>query len=614
MELSSAQKEIATAGVDNRLLVLAGPGTGKTHTLLQRLIHLVEVEGLHPRSELLVLSFSRAAVAEIRARLARLAADSGGTGPPFINIHTFDSFATRLLSALEEDLDLSGKSYDARIALAVQRIEDPDSASSEALSSIRHIVVDEIQDLVGVRARLVLGLLKRVGGGFTLLGDPGQAIYDYLVARPGDGPTATEFLKTVQTVYADGLSTRSLGHNYRARGSSTNVAAQTRALVVAEQEPDPESLVRLRRLVSELPAAGSLDTPVGLNQPGVAQGTAILCRTNADVLFTCQALRAQAIPGVIPTRAEEQGLPPWIGRILSTHTTPRMTEGEFLKRWQTLVGGRASLSPETAWHALLIAEGRGRADLDCQLLRRQLARGLDWAFESEALALEHTIPVQTIHGSKGREFDRVAIVPPEPRASRNADPIEEARVLYVAATRARDTLLRLDRQGMPVQYGRTNPSGRTRLCGQSGSDRHDMEVGVDGDVLSAGFVSAGLFNDSRLAMQAQEALWRRAEPGSTVGLRRVTSGGEARYAIMLYGEKRTIPIGLMDPAFGADLSAHSRAVELDGRARLRSEYTGLFVVERQTVVIAPGATGISEPFATSGFGLGVSIKGTIQVR
>jgi len=51
------------------LLVLAGPGTGKTTTLVEAVVHRVEHDGLTP-DQVLVLTFSRRAAAALRARIA----------------------------------------------------------------------------------------------------------------------------------------------------------------------------------------------------------------------------------------------------------------------------------------------------------------------------------------------------------------------------------------------------------------------------------------------------------------------------------------------------------------------------------------------------------------
>ena len=64
----------------------------------------------------------------------------------------------------------------------------------------------EIEDLVGVRAELVLALVRRLhanGGAVCLLGDPAQAIYDFQASD--SDITSAEFLNRVQSI---------LGANY----------------------------------------------------------------------------------------------------------------------------------------------------------------------------------------------------------------------------------------------------------------------------------------------------------------------------------------------------------------------------------------------------------------
>lgn len=72
--LNERQRHAATC-TDQRLLVLAGPGTGKTHTLIARIRHLLEGDtGDRPRpgadpASLLVVTFTRRAAQELKDRL-----------------------------------------------------------------------------------------------------------------------------------------------------------------------------------------------------------------------------------------------------------------------------------------------------------------------------------------------------------------------------------------------------------------------------------------------------------------------------------------------------------------------------------------------------------------
>ena len=73
--LNPAQREAVVHGVSERapgppLLVIAGAGSGKTHTLAHRVAHLV-VSGADPR-RILLLTFTRRAAAEMSRRVERL--------------------------------------------------------------------------------------------------------------------------------------------------------------------------------------------------------------------------------------------------------------------------------------------------------------------------------------------------------------------------------------------------------------------------------------------------------------------------------------------------------------------------------------------------------------
>ncbi len=74
------------------LLVLAGPGTGKTTTIVESVIARLTGEAPIPPERVLVLTFSRGAAAELRSRIV---ARSPGVVAPVVS--TFHAFAWRLL-------------------------------------------------------------------------------------------------------------------------------------------------------------------------------------------------------------------------------------------------------------------------------------------------------------------------------------------------------------------------------------------------------------------------------------------------------------------------------------------------------------------------------------
>ena len=86
--LNQAQRQAATH-VEGPLLVLAGPGSGKTRVVTHRIAHLISV-GV-PAHQIVALSFTNKAADEMRRRV------TGLVGPQPVEMGTFHRFAARLL-------------------------------------------------------------------------------------------------------------------------------------------------------------------------------------------------------------------------------------------------------------------------------------------------------------------------------------------------------------------------------------------------------------------------------------------------------------------------------------------------------------------------------------
>src|SRR5680860_1186218 len=74
------------------LLVLAGPGTGKTTTLIEAVVDRIDNRGFKP-DEALVLTFSRKAADELKSRIAARLGRTTSTTPAM----TFHSFCYALV-------------------------------------------------------------------------------------------------------------------------------------------------------------------------------------------------------------------------------------------------------------------------------------------------------------------------------------------------------------------------------------------------------------------------------------------------------------------------------------------------------------------------------------
>lgn len=98
-ELDPSQREAAYAP-RGPLLVEAGPGTGKTRTLVARVLYLLEQA--QPPESVLALTFSNRAAEELRERVAQVAPEAA----PRIWMGTFHSFGLELLRKYGERLGL----------------------------------------------------------------------------------------------------------------------------------------------------------------------------------------------------------------------------------------------------------------------------------------------------------------------------------------------------------------------------------------------------------------------------------------------------------------------------------------------------------------------------
>ena len=105
----------AAETLDGPLLIVAGPGSGKTRTLTHRLAHLIRARGVAPE-RCLALTFTRRAADEMRERLHALLPDAARTIPLF----TFHAFG---MTILREHWNAAGLQRGFRVASDAERHE-----------------------------------------------------------------------------------------------------------------------------------------------------------------------------------------------------------------------------------------------------------------------------------------------------------------------------------------------------------------------------------------------------------------------------------------------------------------------------------------------------------
>lgn len=423
VELNDEQRAVVEAPIEERLLVTAGAGQGKTEVVAARIGHLVDEESLSASTEVLVLSFSRAAVQAVRSRLdLREVAQA--------NVRTFDSLAGRLL--VEAEIEPVG-TFEARIRQATKYLTESEEMPFE-LDSLRHIIMDEVQDLVGDRADFVIALLRRLDPevGLTALGDPLQGIYEFQLK---ESKSKTSSIEVFDALLADlGARMVGLGANYRARGVDPKRVLEL-GVKLRGQFKIEKAKALLDDFDAELVNLGEIEDWADMLESGNAS-TAVLCATNGEVFRVSRYLNEVGIKHVVRRPAQDFGAAKWVAIALGDLSRPVVARLDVEAALEHVVGSDKAAD---CWFLLKNAEGdfRNRNVLNISRLRSLVRSG--------AIPLTLTEPdssdvvVSTVHRAKGLEFERVLLVNPA-YVRKDEDPWAAIRSRYVGLSRARDEL------------------------------------------------------------------------------------------------------------------------------------------------------------------------------
>ncbi|MEU8506051.1 UvrD-helicase domain-containing protein [Streptomyces brevispora] len=594
--LTAPQQAVVDQPWDARVLVTAGAGAGKTYTLVRRLDVLVEREELEA-GEILVLSFSRAAVRELTKRIERHAAAAQR-----IRVQTFDSWASALLHRAYPDVDWGTYTFDGRIEAATEAIDKGAVEGGEYVPA--HVVIDEVQDLVGVRREMVEALLDRFqeNSGFTMVGDSAQAVYGFQVSDPEQRAEETDrFLEWVRATFGEDLVELHLGDNFRARSKVARMAlpygAQLQGLPrdrAAAADEAERIHGDLRTLLLSTPNFGSLDDEFVLAAlRDYPDTTSVLCRDNGQALTLSGILAAADVPHTLQRSARERSAPVWIAELLASTGSTNLTRERFEELLVDLQIPIGSM-PEALWRSVRkVARGRGRGSVDVVALHGALAEG---RLPDELTAAQpSSLVISTMHRAKGLEFDRVLIVEPrvlkEPTPVRKKkhdyDPAAEARLLYVAMTRTRDDLYVLDAPNSWLirkdkRIDRWYLGGRSTWARNGieliGSDvSHEQPPGTEGFQQNTAELWRHLLTDVAIGSEAELVLLH----GIPVG-----SDQSPPYAVVVGGRQ----VAVVSERFRTDLHRLLRRTSYSDVDRWPPLITGLRVDCVESVAGSPAAT------------------------
>lgn len=227
-------QQSAVVNEKNQLLIVAGPGSGKTTVLTQRIVHLINYKNIAPQN-CLAITFTRKAAQEMRERLAKLLNGNAKS----VNIHTFHSLC---FSILKENYEKAGLNenfivmseqekslckdeiilekalgFDDLILLSVKLLTEDENILNIYRNRFKYTFVDEYQDIDENQYKLIR-LLVPDNGNIFVIGDPNQAIYGF---RGGDA----KFFNNFTEDYPD-AQIINLKNNYRSTNSIVDASNQ----------------------------------------------------------------------------------------------------------------------------------------------------------------------------------------------------------------------------------------------------------------------------------------------------------------------------------------------------------------------------------------------------
>ncbi|HDN9013983.1 TPA: RecQ family ATP-dependent DNA helicase [Aeromonas salmonicida] len=475
------QEQIVQAPPEQNLLVLAGPGSGKSKVIIHRCAYLMRVKQVAP-SKIMLLCYNHNAAMSLRRRLTELLGHDGAR----VSVFTFHGLAMSLTgnavqNRTSDDIDFTTIIDDAIKLLRGEQSQlglELEEQREKLLGGLQFLLVDEYQDIDEQQYQLIAALVGKSEEDeearlhLMAVGDDDQSIYAFREAN-------VSFIRRFEQDY--NAQTHYLTWNYR----STNHIIETANQLIEhnlDRMKRSHPIVIDERRKMEVPGGAweGLETARGKvivqsctdaaqqaaeivrhialirekDPTCLLESIAVLARNGLDkeeLAWVRSALADAAIPCRF-TLDREHGFPIHRCREILRYQNWLHQQGHALLTAQQLAAPLPPFAQANRWEALLYdliaqwQESQGEQALSAHYFLQFLYEYL--SEQRRQIRFGKGVLLSTVHGVKGEEYRHVLILDggwqrSAESASNNIE--EERRLFYVAMTRAIQRLVVMSR-------------------------------------------------------------------------------------------------------------------------------------------------------------------------
>lgn len=451
-------QQSAVKNENSQLLIVAGPGSGKTTVLTQRIAHLIKDKSIQPEN-CLAITFTRRASQEMHERLNKILENKAS----LLNIHTFHSLCFSILkenyerAGLNEDFTVMSEQekalckdekllenalgFDDLIILTVKLLTENEDILNTYRSRFKYVSVDEYQDIDENQYKLIRLLVPQDGSIFVI-GDPNQAIYGF---RGGDAKFFNNFTQDYPETQVINLK-----NNYRSTNSIVDASNQMiNCFNIVSKFDKPHEKITIHKAPTDKAEAefiaSTIENLIGghsffsIDSQRTDGGEcdysfsdfAILYRTSSQLPPIIEALKRTGMPFVK------------LSNDLLCEQKPVMELINSLNDDEPICEQLKNSNSEIDDYILKYLINIAKTSKD----KNEFIHEVSLLTEADTLDKRaDRITLMTLHASKGLEFKCVFIagleneILPLYRAKEEKEIEEERRLLYVGMTRAKERL------------------------------------------------------------------------------------------------------------------------------------------------------------------------------